>query len=135
MMLPLPWACIAQDHAENVGLECRGKAFGSLICDQAALTFGACVVDRDVDGLINHVADIIFLADVGVDELGLCTQRAQLLGERLAGLVSPAGDNHFRTLLGEGDRGGAPNAGEATGNQDDLRAHGFLLVQGSNGRG
>ena len=119
----------AQDHAEDVSLECRGEAFGGLICDQAALTFGTRVVNGDVetakprDGLIDHVADLILLADVGADELGLCTQRAQLLGERLAGLVSPTRDNHLRALLGEGNRGGAPNAGEATGNQDDLRAH------------
>jgi hypothetical protein len=47
------------------------------------------------------------------------TTPAQLLRERLADLVTPTGDNHFCALLGEGDGGGAPNAGEATGDQYD----------------
>ena len=107
----------AQDHAENVGVERRGKAFRGLVRDRTNLAFGGGVVHRDIetakpcDGLVDHGADVILLADVGVDELGLRTERAQFLDERLAGLITPAGNDHLRALLGEGDGGGAPDAG------------------------
>src|SRR2546430_11679769 len=39
-------------------------------------------------------SDVTLLADVGVDEFGLRTERAQLLNERLAGLITPTGDDH-----------------------------------------
>src|SRR6202051_2597177 len=119
----------AQDHAKNVGLERRGKAFRGLVRDRANYTFGGGVVYGDIetakprDGLVDHGADVIFLADVGVDELGLRTERAQLLDERLAGLVTPTGNDHLRALLGEGDGGGTPDAGETAGDQDYWVAH------------
>ncbi len=37
---------------------------------------------------------------------------AQLLNERLAGLITPTGNDHLRALLGEGDGGGAPDTGQ-----------------------
>src|SRR3981081_998108 len=89
----------AQDHAENVGLECRGKAFRGLVRNRTNLAFGGGVVHRDIetakpcDGLVDQSADVIFLADVSVDELGFRTERAQLLDERLAGLIAPTGDD------------------------------------------
>ena len=48
--------------------------------DRADLAFGGGVVHRDIetakpcDGLIDHGADVILLAHVGVDELGLRTE-------------------------------------------------------------
>src|ERR1700756_2743306 len=78
---------------------------------------------------IDQCADIVLLADVRFDELGLRTERAQLLDERLAGLVTPTGNDHLRALLGEGDGGGAPDAGESAGDQDNLRAHSTILCQ------
>jgi hypothetical protein len=33
----------------------------------------------------------------------------------LAGLVTPTGDHHFCALFGEGDGGGAPDAGQPAG--------------------
>src|ERR1700688_1938738 len=85
----------AQDHAENIRVEGRGITFRGLVRDRANPAFGAGIVHRDIetakpcDGLVDKGADIILLADVGVDELGLRTERAQLLDERLAGLVTP----------------------------------------------
>ena len=110
-----------------------GEAFRGLVRDRADRTFGARVVHGDIetakprDGLVDHVADVILLADVGVDELGLGTERAQLLDERLAGLVAPTGNHDLRALLGEGDGGGAPDARQSAGNQNDRRIHGQLL--------
>ena len=122
----------AQDHAEDVGVERRGIVFRGLVRDRANLAFGASVVHRDIetakpcDGLVDQGPDVILFADVGVDELGLRTERAQLVNERLAGLVTPTGNDHLRALLGEGDGGGAPDAGESTGDQDDWEvAHGY----------
>jgi hypothetical protein len=109
----------AQDHAENIGVERRRIAFRGLIGDRTNLAFGAGIVYRDIetakpcDGPVDQGADVILLANVGVDELGLRTERAQLLGERLADLVTATGDNHFCALLGEGDGGGAPDARES----------------------
>jgi hypothetical protein len=50
------------------------------------------------DRLVDQGADVIVLADVGVDELGLRTERAQFFNERLAGLITPAGNDHLRAL-------------------------------------
>src|SRR6202047_657634 len=122
----------AQNHAENIRVERRGIAFRALVRDRANLALGASIVHRDIetakpcDGLVDQSADVILLADVGVDELGLRTQRAQLLGERLAGLITPAGNDHLRALLGEGDGGGATDAGQPTCDQDNLSAHGSV---------
>ena len=114
------------------------------------LAFGGGVVHRDIetakpcDGLIDHGADIILLADVGVDELGLRTERAQLLNERLAGLITPTGNDHLRALLGEGDGGGAPDAGKppvinTTGllicNPRNLLPYRQSMEAGTSGRG
>ena len=38
------------------------------------------------------------------------------LTSALADLVTPTGDDHLCAFLGEGDGGGAPDAGEAPGN-------------------
>src|SRR6202011_925401 len=119
----------AQDHAENVGLERRGKAFRGLVRDRADRTFGGGVVHCDIetakprDGLVDHSADIILLADVGVDELGLRTERAQLLDERLAGLITPTGHDELRTLLSEGDGSGAAYACKGSRDQNDWIVH------------
>jgi hypothetical protein len=78
---------------------------------------------KPCDGLVDQSADLILLADVGVDELGLRTERAQLLNERLAGLITPTGNDDLRALLGEGDGGGATDAGQGASDQDYWVAH------------
>ena len=70
----------AKDHAENIRVERRGKAFRGLIGDRAALALGRGVVHRDIetakqcDGLVDQCADVILFTDVSVDELGLGTE-------------------------------------------------------------
>src|SRR6202040_3745595 len=124
----------AQDYAENVGLERCGKTFRGLIRDRTDLAFRGGVVHRDIetakprDGLVDHGADVIFLADVGVDELGLRTERAQLLDEGLAGLIAPTGNDQLRALPGEGDGGGAPDAGQGASDQYDWLTHFEILA-------
>jgi adenylate cyclase len=75
------------------------------------------------DRLVDKGADVIVLADVGVDELGLRTERAQFFNERLAGLITPAGNDHLRALPGEGDGGGATDAGQGSRDQYDWVTH------------
>src|ERR1700731_3385237 len=103
-------------------------SFRGLVRDRADLAFGA-VAHRDIetakpyDGLVDQSVDVILLADVGVDELGLRTERAQLLNERLTGLITPTCNDHLGALLGERDGGGAPDAGQGAGDQHDWVAH------------
>ena len=80
-------------------------------------------ISSATDGLVDHGADVILLADVGVDEFGLRTERAQLLHKRLAGLITPTGYGNLRTLFGEGNGGGAPDAGQSAGDQDYWVVH------------
>jgi len=80
------------------------------------------------NGLVDQGADVIFLADVGIDELGLRTQRAQLFSERLAGLIAPTGNDQLRAPLGEGDGRGATNAGQGASDQYHLVAHLLILA-------
>src|SRR4029077_15515929 len=103
----------------------RGIAFRGLVRDRADPAFGACVVHRNVeaaepcDGPVDPRADVILLADIGVDELRLRTEGAQLLDERVADLITPTGNNDVRPLLGKGDSGGASYACEASRDQND----------------
>jgi hypothetical protein len=111
-----------------------GKAFRCLIRDRADLAFGAGIVHRDIetakpfDGLVDQGADVIVLAHVGIYELGFRTEGAQLLNKRLAGVIMPTGNDHLRPLVGEGHGGGAPDAGEPAGDQNDWVVHNLLLA-------
>ncbi len=119
----------AQNHTKNIGVERRGIAVRGLVRDRAHLPFGSGIVHGDIetpkarDGRVDQSADIILLANVGVDELGLRTERTQLLHERPAGLITPTGNDHLRALLGEGDGGGAAYACEGSRNQNDWHVH------------
>jgi hypothetical protein len=129
------FALHAQDHAENIRVERRGIALRGLVRDRANLAFGASIVHGDIetaepcDGLVDQSADVILLADVGVDKLSLRAERAQLLNQRLAGLIMPTGDDHLRAFLGEGEGSGAPDPCKPTGDQDDWVAHFFYSSQ------
>jgi len=119
-----------QNDAENIGVERRGIACRGLVRDRAALALGAGIVHRDIeaakacDGLVDQRADVILLADIGVDELGLRAELAQLLDERLAGIITPTGNDYLRALPGEGNGSSAADPGQSTGNQDDGVGHG-----------
>jgi hypothetical protein len=100
------------------------------------LVLGTGVVHRDVeptepcDSLVDQSADVIVLADVGVDELGLRVERAQLVDERLARLVAPTGNDHLRALPGKGNGGGAADAGQGACDQNDGMTHDRFLERG-----
>ena len=129
MMLP-QLVLHAEQRAEHIGVEGGGIAFRGLVRDRAGSAFGAGIVHCNIeapealDGPVDQGADVIFLADVGIDELGLRTKTAQLLSQRFAGLIAPTGNDNFRAPLGEGDGGGAPDTGKSTCDQDDGVTHG-----------
>jgi hypothetical protein len=54
--------------------------------------------------------------------------KEQLLDERLAGLMTPAGNDDLRALLGEGNGSSAPDAGQSARDQYDWVAHFPLLT-------
>ena len=47
---------------------------------------------------------------------------------RVAGLITPTGNDDRRALLGEGNGGSAADAAQAAGDQDDRIAHDLLPV-------
>jgi hypothetical protein len=63
------------------------------------------------------------MAHIGANELGLRTGIAQLSDEAGSGIIMAAGDNKLRSLLGIGDSGGAGDACQGAGNQNDGRIH------------
>src|SRR5712664_4155912 len=120
----------AEQHAEHIGVEGGGVAFGGLIDDQAPLALGTRIVDGGVDpaeasyGLIDQVAHLVFVTDVGLDECGFGAQAAKLGLESLAFGLPAAGDDEAGAVLGEGDSGGATYACEGSGDQNDWFFHG-----------
>jgi len=112
----------AQHHAENIGLERRGKAFRGLVGDRADLTFGGGVVDGDIeaakasDGLVDQCADLVFPADVGV-------------GEGLAGLIAPTDTTTFAPFLAKAMAAARPIPVKAPViNTTGLLIFGFLMI-------
>jgi hypothetical protein len=59
------------------------------------------------DRFVDQRTDVILLANVSVDELGLRTESSQFFGERVASAVAPSGNDDSCALAGKGDGGGA----------------------------
>ena len=103
----------AQNRAEDVGVEGRGIALGGLVGGGSGLAFGAGGVDRDVeaakadDRLVDEVADIVVMTNVGADKLGLRAGCAQLGDQFGTGIVVAPRDYETRTPLGISEGGGA----------------------------
>ena len=86
------------------------------------------------DSLIDELLYIILVANVGRDELHFRAKRAELGGQRPASVIPAAGNNYARAFFGESERSGASNAGESTGDEDDVIADvisPYLCVLGS----
>src|SRR5229473_159082 len=120
----------AEQHAEHIGVEGGGVALGGLIDDQARLALGTGIVDGGIDpaeaghGLIDQVAHLVFVTDVGLDERGFGAQAAKFGLESLAFGLPAAGDDEAGAVLGEGDGGGATYACEGSSDQNDWLFHG-----------
>src|SRR5260370_41786282 len=140
MMLPLPWACMARTSCfmlrttprtlvSNVAAKLSAvcSVIGPTAPSVAALFTATSRRPNPATALSTRARTSFLLADIGVDELGLRTEGAQFLDERLARLVTPTGNDHLRALFGERDGGRAPDPGESTGDQDNLSAHSTIL--------
>ncbi len=74
----------------------RTITFRGLVDDRADLAFGASIIHRDIeaakprDGLVDQSADVILLAHIGADKIGLGAERAQDFDKLLALFVAPA---------------------------------------------
>jgi hypothetical protein len=114
-----------EHRAEHIGVEHGGVAVGRLLGQRAGPAFGAGIIDGDVDPaeprdrLIDKAAHIVFTAHVGLDEGGLGAKSAQLGFERPAFGFAAARGDHSGAFPGEGERGGAADAGQCAGNEND----------------
>jgi hypothetical protein len=99
-----------------------------LIDDGPRMAFGARVVDRHVDvtktreGSIDERLNLIVAAHVAGDELGLGTERQELLRQRLPLLLVTSRDDELCALSGKGKRGRPPDAGERPSDENALFA-------------
>jgi hypothetical protein len=135
-----------EQHAEDIGIEGRGVALRGLVGNRAGLAFGAGVVDGDVeaaepgDGLVDELADVVLVADVGTHELSFRAQRTQLGDQRSACVIAAAGNDDIRAFPREGERAGAADTGQGTCDQNNWMAHetspqtGVICLPGLGGR-
>jgi hypothetical protein len=86
------------------------------------VTLGAGIVDRNAEPaeplhrLIDEVAHLLIMTNVGADELGFRAERAQLLSELGASVAMAARNDDLIAFAGESERGGAADSGERPGN-------------------
>jgi hypothetical protein len=119
----------AEKRAEHVGIEGRGIAFGGLLRHWAWLALGAGIVDGHIQaakalhGAIDKIAHVVFMAHVGVHELGLGAQLAQFGGQGLASVIAAAGHNDAGSFVSESEGRGTSDAGERAGDEDNWAVH------------
>jgi hypothetical protein len=119
----------AEEYAEHIGIEGGGIALRGLRYDRARRALGAGVVDGDVettepgDSLVHQILYVILVANVGANELSLGTERAELRGQRLTGVVAAAGNDEIGAFFREGGRGGAADTGQGTSDEDNRTGH------------
>jgi hypothetical protein len=69
------------------------------------------------------------VANVSADEFCFRTGGAKLGGQGFAGVIATAGNDDTGAFLRESESGGAANAGQGTGDQDDGFAHGDFSLK------
>jgi hypothetical protein len=97
---PLPQFVLqAQKGAELIGVEHPCIALGRLLGQRAGFSFGAGIVDRDIQpaeaphGLFDKIAHIVFVAHIRQNESGFRAEARKLVFERRAFELAPAGYN------------------------------------------
>ena len=120
----------AEQCAEHIGIKGRGVALGGLLRYRTGFAFRPGGVDGRVeaaetgDGLIDQSRTSSVMTNVGLDVGGFGIAAAKFCFECFAFRLPAASDDDARALLGEGDSGGATDAGQRTCDQDDGAAHG-----------
>ena len=92
-MLPLPCACITriscfmlEQHTEHIGIEGGRVALGGLLLHRTGRAFGAGIADGHIEpaepsyGLVDQVADFVFMANVSADEFSFHAEAPELPG-------------------------------------------------------
>jgi hypothetical protein len=59
------------------------------------------------------------VTNVGANEFGLGAERAKLCDQRLANVIAAAGDDEIGAFFGEGECGGAADAGQGASDEDN----------------
>jgi hypothetical protein len=107
------------------------EVFHGGVLNGAELALEPGVVHRNVgtaescDRVVDEIADLVFLRHIGPNELCLGAERSQLGGKFLPLVVVAAGHDHVGAFVGEGHGGGAADAGEGAGYENNLLSHLF----------
>ena len=120
----------AQKRAEYIGVEHPCIAVGRLLSHWARFSFGAGIVDRDIqpaeapDGLFDKVAHVVFVTHVRQNESGFSAEATKLAFECLAFGLATAGYNNRCAFLGKGKRRSTTNASQSASDEDNRSTHG-----------
>src|SRR5258705_3243743 len=136
MMLPEPCGCMtpqfvlqAQERAKHIGVEHSCIALGGLLDQRARFSFGAGIVDRDIqaaearDSLFDKVAHVAFVAHVRRNESGFNAEATKLGFECLALGLAAAGRSDRCTFLCKSKLRWTTDAGQSASNEDNTSAH------------
>ncbi len=125
----------AKQRAQHVGVEGGRVAVGRRFGHRAGQAFGASVVDRCIQAaearhrLVDQLAHIVFAPHIGLHEFGFGTQRTQLGDQLGTSRIVSAGDDDARAVLRKRQGGGAADACQGAGDQDDGCAHGRVSIE------
>ena len=115
--------------AEDVGIEHRGIGFRGHIGCRARFALGARVVHGYVEPTearnrpVNEIAHVVLVPNIRDNELCLGAQTPQLRLQSLSLRLLSTRNHQPGPFLREGDRGGAADAREAAGDQDNGSSH------------
>jgi hypothetical protein len=119
----------AQKRAEHIGIDHPCIAVGRLLGQRARFSFGAGIVDRDIqpaeapDSLFDKVAHVVFVTHVRQNESGFSAEATKLDFECLAFGLAEAGYNDRCAFFGKGKRRGTTDAGQSASDEDNRNAH------------
>jgi hypothetical protein len=107
------------------------EVFDGGVLDNAELAFDAGIVHGNIetaesrDRFVDKVADLVFVRNVGPNELCLGAKRFQLRDKGLPLVVVAAGHDHIGAFAGVCHSSGTADAGEGAGNENNLLSHLF----------
>jgi len=71
---------------------------------------------KPLDGLIDQVAHVVVMADVGADELGFHAKRAKVFNQSRTSVVVSARHDNLGAFTSEGQRRSASDPSQGAGN-------------------
>jgi hypothetical protein len=98
------WRFASKDRTEHIGIEGRGIGLGRLLGSRSRLSFGTSVVRGNIeaakalDRLVDEIAHVTFVADVGAQDFRFGAKSAQLSDQCLPSVVAPTGNYDARTF-------------------------------------